>query len=94
MISRICLSGDILYTNTISPVCFYAGVETHFFAFGSRPEKDPEEFISTKSPPFICILQYASEPRFDYGEMINLLRQKNYQKIYDKNGVVLWKCRR
>ncbi len=93
MISRISSLGDILYTNTISPVCFYSGVETHFFAYGSRPEKNTEEFISTKSPAFICILQYASEPRFVYEKMANLLGQKNYQKIYDEKGVVLWKRR-
>jgi 4-amino-4-deoxy-L-arabinose transferase-like glycosyltransferase len=88
-IAKISLPKDIMLTNAISPVSFYSGIETHFFSFGSE-KIEPESFIVTKLPRFVCIIKYAAEPQFDYDKIINALQRKDYRLIYDKNGVILW----
>lgn len=86
-VAKISSQEDILYTNVISPVSFYSGVETHFF---SIEEGDPESFIANKLPRFVFIIRYAIEPKFDFDKISSSLSQKGYGVIYDRNGVVLW----
>lgn len=96
LVAKLALPEDILYINEISPVSFYAGIESHFF--GGRGVKGireaPEEFVTRALPTFVCIIRYAIEARYDYEKINYVLEKEKYKKIYNKEEVVLWAYRR
>lgn len=95
LVAKLAMPDDTLYINEISPVSFYAGIESNFFGgrgvIGKR--ENPKEFIAKTLPSFVCIIRYAIEPRYDYGSVERILFQNNYKSIYNNSGVVLWRRR-
>ncbi|MBN1794955.1 MAG: glycosyltransferase family 39 protein [Candidatus Omnitrophica bacterium] len=86
-IAKMASPKDILYTNTVSPVSFYSGIETLVFS-----NKEPDIFVKRELPRFVCIVKYTDKDKFDYEKMQETLLQRQYKNKYNEHKVVLWVC--